>query len=212
MDHTDLGDTGAASRRRFLRAGLTGAALTAALPLLARTAAAQDTGTPAPTTAPPRRPTDDDVTLLAFAESLELTARDLYGVAVAAGLGDAATAEVLAGFRSSHQSYAEALGGLLGPRATRQRNDEVFDQLATAFGSAGDVVLAAHELEEVAAATHTELLGALQGTEGAALVASILVAESQHAVVLAGLAGIDDLDVLLTNQADALTPGADDTE
>lgn len=214
VDHTDLGDAGAASRRRFLRAGLTGAAMSAALPLLARSATAQEAGAPAPTTAPPRRPEGDDVALLNFAASLELAARDLYGVAVAAGIGDGATAEALAGFERHHQAYAEALGALLGPRALRQRNDDVFDQLATSFASASEVVLAAHDLEEAAAATHTELLASLQSTEGAALVASILVAESQHAVVLASLAGITDLDTLLTNQADALAPagGADETE
>ena len=60
-------------------------------------------------------------------------------------------------------------------------------------------------LENIAVATHTEVVGALQGTDGAALIASILVVEARHVVVLLDMAEQTDLDALLVNDAAALS-------
>ena len=66
---------------------------------------------------------------------------------------------------------------------------------------------AAYTLESTAVATHTDILGKLQGTDGAALIASILIVEAAHGTVLADMNGSTDLDELLVdNEADALTP------
>ena len=66
---------------------------------------------------------------------------------------------------------------------------------------------AAYDLESTAVATHTEILGELQGTDGAGLIASILIVEAAHGTVLADMMGSTDLDVLLVNtEADALAP------
>ena len=62
-------------------------------------------------------------------------------------------------------------------------------------------------------ATHRSLLESLEGTEGAALVASVMIAEARHVVALAALAGLSpasDTDAYLTIPADivALSPEA----
>jgi len=56
-------------------------------------------------------------------------------------------------------------------------------------------------------ATLTDMLGQLQGTDGAGLIASILIVEARHGTVIAYLNGSKDLDELLvTTEATALTP------
>ena len=63
------------------------------------------------------------------------------------------------------------------------------------------------QLESTAVATYTEMLGKLQGTDGAALIASILIVEAANGTVIADLNGITTLDELLVvPEADALTP------
>ena len=74
-------------------------------------------------------------------------------------------------------------------------------------GALADVLDAAYTLESMAVATHDDILGKLQGTDGAALVASILIVEARHGTVLASLNGKTDLDDLLVDtEADALAP------
>lgn len=198
MDTNELGQVRGASRRRFLQAGAAGAALSATLPLLARTASAQSAGTP------PRRPTSADITALQFAQGVEWAARDLYESALAGGGYGEDLAPVMAAMSQHHRAYAEALSGLLGPDANGQRNDAVYDQFRVRFSNPSTAIEAASRLEDVAVATHTELIGVLEGTEGAALLASILVVEARHATVLAGVAGITDLDQLLTTTSTPL--------
>ncbi|HEX2782338.1 MAG TPA: ferritin-like domain-containing protein [Ilumatobacteraceae bacterium] len=202
-------------RRRLLGIGLGGAAISL-LPFLSGRASAttppnstSDT-TPAATTttAPPKRPTDDDVSLLGFAQTVELAARHLYDVALGTnGLFDEVQRAVIATIRESHDAYAAALSGMLGREAPQAVNP-IFDELKASFsGKLADTLDAAYGLESTAVATHTEILGKLQGTDGAALIASILIVEARHGTVLASLNGSTDLDDLLVNkEADALAP------
>jgi rubrerythrin len=144
----------------------------------------------------------DDTELVAFAIALELTARDLYDAAIDAG-ADGAVWGVM---REQHESYAQRLAGISGVSANI-RNDGVFDALEGAFRS--DPAPAAFDLENVAAATHVELLGVVVDEDAAAAMASIAAIESRHATVLAGLAGRgDDLDALFLNTATPLSPEA----
>ena len=63
----------------------------------------------------------------------------------------------------------------------------------------------AYDLESTAVATHTELLGQLEGIDGAETVASILIVEARMRTVLADLAGHgDDLDALFVDDAEPL--------
>jgi hypothetical protein len=159
------------------------------------------------TTLPPRRPSSADIPLLVFAESVELAARDLYGDAIAAGAED----DAILVMRENHRAYADALHGMLGTNANGTRDESLYSQYAGQFKVADAATLAgpAYELESSLVATHTELLGQLVGTDPARLVASILIVEARHCVVLADIAGKGaDFDALFENTAEALTPPA----
>ena len=189
------------SRRRVLTAGLAGTAATLA---------GQRASAAAPSTTPPGRPSDADVALLGFAQGFELAARDLYQVALdegAAGDED----RVLQTCADNHQAYVDALSGLLGTAAPNRRSDEVYDEWVDRFttSSLEDVATAGLELESVGVATHNDLLGQLEGIDGAKTIAAVVAVASRLCVVLADLSGQgDDLDTLFTNEADALAPPA----
>ena len=131
----------------------------------------------------------------------------LYDVALGGKDYDDSTRAVLATIRESHEAYATSLSGLLG-RTAPQQPDPVFDELQPSFsGDASSVLDAAGALESTAVATHTDILGRLRGTDGAALIASILIVEARHGTVLAALNGATSLDdLLVSTEADALTP------
>lgn len=198
-------------RRRLLGIGLGGAAVSL-LPFLSGRAAATtppaDTTAATTTTAPPKRPTDDDVSLLGFAQTVELAARQLYDVALGTnGLFDDVQRAVIATIRESHDAYAASLSGMLGRLAPQKANPIVDDLEGSFGGKLADMLDAAAALESTAVATHTDILGKLQGTDGAALIASILIVEARHGTVLVSLNGSTDLDDLLVNtEADALAP------
>jgi hypothetical protein len=198
----------ATMRRRLLGIGWGGAAASL-LPWLSGRATATTTTSAATTTTtvPPKRPADDDVTLLGFAQSVELAARDLYDVALATDDFDANQRAVIAPIREAHAAYADGLSALLGRLAPQQVN-AVFDDLKATFGGdAKSVLAAAYALESTAVATHTDILGKLQGTDGASLLASVLIVEARHGTVLADISGSTDLDELLVDkEADALAP------
>ena len=214
IDVTEPAQPDSALRRRLLGIGLGGAAVSL-LPFLVGRASATtpSTGpsdtTPATTTTttPPKRPTNDDVALLGFAQTIELAARNLYDVALATNQFDDNERAVLATIRESHEAYATSLSGELGRNAPQEINP-IFDDLKSSFGGDKASVLdAAYGIESTAVATHTEILSQLQGTDGASLVASILIVEARHGTVLASLNGSKDLDKLLVdNEADALAP------
>jgi hypothetical protein len=166
----------ATSRRGLLGAlGAVGLASAAAL-AVARPAAAA-----------PTSPTEEDAALLRAAMELELTAAALYRAAVDAGLPDeaGALADV---FAANHTAYADKIAGAAGFSADT-RNDEIFDQLESAFATT-DVnafAQAANGLENTAVATHTELLAEYESVNARKLTASILVVEARMATVLSDL-------------------------
>lgn len=162
------------------------------------------------TTRAPRRPTSADTDLLGFAQTVELTARDLYRVAVEAGAGGPHLAS-LAAIAAHHDAYAQAISAVIGRSAPQQRNESLFDTLRSAFDTKADsMALAAHDLENLLVATHTSLLASLDGTEGAALIASILIVEARHSAALAAIAGLSptaNIDAFLSTPAvTPLTP------
>ena len=213
MDVTQPAAADSALRRRLLGIGLGGAAVSLLPFLVGRANATTPTTGPSETTAattttaPPKRPSDNDVTLLGFAQSVELAARNLYDVAMGTNDFDDNTRAVIATIRESHDAYAASLSAILGRLALQSANP-VFDTLKSSFGGDKKSVLdAAYSLESTAVATHTDVLGKLQGTDGASLIASILIVEARHGTVLAYLNGSTDLDALLVDtEADALTP------
>jgi len=214
IDVTEPAQPDGALRRRLLGIGLGGAAVSL-LPFLAGRAGATTPGTAATdsaaatttTSAPPKRPTDDDVSLLGFAQSVEIAAFRLYEQALANDGFDDNDRAVLATIHDAHQAYASSLSGFLGRQAPNEVNP-VYDDVKSSFtGDRSSVLDAAYQLESTAVATHTDILKQLQGTDGAGLLASILIVEARHGTVIAYLNGSTDLDELLVDpEADALTP------
>ncbi len=213
MDVTEPAQPDSALRRRLLGIGLGGAAVSLLPFLMGRASATTpntgppDTAATTTTTSPPKRPTNDDVTLLGFAETLELAARNLYDVVLATKDFDDNERAVLATIREAHEAYATSLSAELGRLAPQEVNP-IFDDLKSSFsGDKSSVLDAAYSIESTAVATHTEILSKLQGTDGASLVASILIVEARHGTVLAYLNGSTDLATLLVDkEADALAP------
>jgi hypothetical protein len=218
IDVTEPASADSALRRRLLGIGLGGAAVSLLPFLMGRASATTPASSPTDTTAdttpattttttPPKRPSGDDVALLGFLQSIELAARNLYDVALATDGFDDVQRAVLATIRESHDAYAASLSGMLGRDAPQVVNP-VFDDLQSAFaGDVSAVLQAAYGLESTAVATHTEILDQLQGTDGASLIASILIVEARHGTVLAYLNGATSFDDLLVNtEADALEP------
>ncbi len=210
---------GAIMRRRLLGVGL-GGAVVSLLPLLSGRASAtttpgstsDTTAATTTTTSPPSQPTDDDAKLLAFAQTLEVAIRDLYDVALRNDIFDDDQRAVMATIREAHEAYASSLSALLGEK-TPQLGDPIADDLKSKFsGDVRTVLDAAYMAESTAVATYTEMLGELQGLQGATLIASILIVEAAHGTVIADLNGITTLDELLVvPEADALTPLARET-
>ena len=148
----------------------------------------------------PVRPTEADTELLASAQANALATRDLYQAAVAAGVGGDHTASFVA-IAAHHDAYAQAISSLIGRAAPQARDNGIFSANKSDFESdTATAALAAHALENSLVSAHTELIGELEGTEGAALIASMVVIESRHVVALATIAGkspIDDIDLFL---------------
>ncbi len=206
------------TRRRVLAAGLTGTALGL---LGGRVASASpDTTEPteggstppstaaAPattTTLPPKRPSTADLALLNYAESIELAATNLYQASIDAGAKDDLVKMLVA----NHRGYADLIRGILGTRSIGIPDTSLYDERLSTFQVADLEALApaAYELESALVATHTDLLAKLEGTDGAADIASILIVEARQAAVLADAAGKGgDFDALFDDAAIALTP------
>jgi hypothetical protein len=74
--------------------------------------------------------------------------------------------------------------------SSREVVQSLVDESSEAFsGDQASIVAAAVDLENQIVATHTDIVGQLNGINGARLLASILIAEARHALVFADLAG-----------------------
>ena len=180
-------------RRRLLGTGLGLGAATSLLPIMTATAAAAAT--------PPKAPTADDVELLATAQRLELSLRDVYDRAIAdvAGWSDTQAA-VMVAVRESHEEFANALSATLGRKAPNTRSEIAFAtlNLDSTLDAAG-ALAALVTVESAAVATHRQVLGGLVGTDAAGLTAAIITAEARHCTVLADLAGVTDPSLRLVD-------------
>ena len=161
------------------------------------------------TTSPPRRPTDADIELLAYAQQAELAARDLYHAALENGSAGDQPGSVAA-LAAHHDAASQAISSMIGRNAPQARLETLFTSFKPSISGAS-FATSAHQLENTLVATHQSLLGKLEGTEGAALVASVMITEARHVVALAALAGLSpasDADAYLTVPADivALSP------
>ena len=153
------------------------------------------------TSAPPQRPTSDDVALLGFAQQVETSAVALYNEALKViGSTDEQVA-VITFIRDAHLAYAQSLSGLLGRVAPNTSSQAVFNAQKAGFnGTSAAVLAAAAAFESAAVATHGDVISKLVGTDGASLIASIQMNEARYSTVLADLAGITDPTMLLVDQ------------
>lgn len=159
--------------------------------------------------ATPTPPTSADRALLAFANSAEFAARDLYAAAAALPAFSDDEKAVLVGFHDHHRAAAQAIAGLVGSKATNVRDEAVYAAFRERIGGSNKSAIfdTLRELENTLVSTHLSLVGSLDGTEGSALVASILNIQARHAATLAVLGG-RSLNDALTNGAAPLAPGA----
>jgi hypothetical protein len=222
-------------RRAFLRRiGIGGAAAAAGSVLAARSAAAQtsttsvstavsavpiaapistpDTTVPATTTtAPPRQPTPTDLVVYAFAQSLELAMSDVYRAAIAGGKLSEEQAVVAGEFQRHHREHAQSFAGLSGRAALGIANRALAAEFVPRVEAAADeaaLLTLLYDLENKATASYTAVLGQVQGVNGAALVGSIQLIESRHALVLGQAAGmpIDEIVPPFETTSDAADP------
>lgn len=197
----------AGSRRRLIGAGVAGVVGSLLPVLTTRAGATAPPDQATTTTAPPRQPLDADRRLLGVAQRLELAAVALYDTALGGRQLDGEPRGIIAGIREAHEAYAQSLSAMLGKGAPDIAEQAIVDEFGAAFGGPlGGMLEAARSLENALVATHTDLVGTLEGTDGTALVASILVVEARHATVLADMADITDLDQLLVNEAQPIAP------
>lgn len=204
-ESVDHGAPRTVGRRTLIGVGVGGAAVSL-LPFLGGRAAAKTAADSTTTTAPPQRPTSGDTALLGQAQQVELSARALYDVAAGLTGWSAEEATVIVTIREAHEAFAQSLAGLLGVDAPGEADAALVRSLQGNFsGTPSTALKAAYRLESALVATHLELLGSLQGTDGAALVASIQTSEARHTTVLADLAAFtDESDLLVDEEAASL--------
>lgn len=139
--------------------------------------------TGAPHAVPAMQPTEADIALLRTAQSAELTVRDLYNAALAAGSFPDAQLSVLELFRDHHTAYAQSLNGLLSKSAASTRSESMYSSYLAQVQSANTSLLALQTLENILVATYIDIVGSLVSLNGANLAASILIVEAGHAAV-----------------------------
>ena len=199
------------TRRRVLAAGITGTALglfggravsAGTTPPSGSEPTTDDTATDgaAPLTELVEQPTAEDIVLLGFAQSVELAAQALYQISLDAGVED----DVITLMRNNHQSYAQVIAGILGVDAPGVPDDAIIEDRGDAFADTDvrSLSATAYDLESTLVATHTDLVGLLEGINGSHLIASIVTVEAQACAVFADMAGQGtDFDALFVNEA-----------
>jgi hypothetical protein len=196
--HVDLESAPTRSRRQLF--GAIGAAGVASAAVMATARPAAAAPEPAPAS-----PTAADKQLLRPVMEMELTARDLYLEAAAAGMSEEATF-LAQEFAANHAAYADGIAGACGFSADT-RDDELFREHEREFagGSDEDFASAASSLENTAVATHQSLFPDYESVQARELSAAILTVEARMATVLVEFAGdATNLDALLEPDAEPL--------
>lgn len=146
---------------------------------------------------------EDDISLLAAAQALELAARDIYASAVSRKSKSEEEQGLLELMHSHHTSYEQTLNGVLSKRAATERNAEAYTKFFALLSDASKLWTTLLELENTAIATHTAIIERLTSAKHAALLASITTVEARHAAMLASLTSTN-LDLALENTAQSL--------
>lgn len=144
-----------------------------------------------------------DIKLLAFAQTLELTTRDVYvNVVGRKSLGDDERA-LLEQFHAHHVAYEQTLNGLLSKNAANKRDEVIYESFVAKLSEAQNFWSALLEIENTMIASHTKAIETIESAKVAALLASMITVEARHAAILASQT-TTNLSAALDNNTTAL--------
>ena len=144
-----------------------------------------------------------DIKLLAFAQTLELTTRDVYvNVVGRKSLGDDERA-LLEQFHAHHVAYEQTLNGLLSKNAANKRDEVIYESFVARLSEAQNIWSALLEIENTMIASHTKAIETIESAKVAALLASMITVEARHAAILASQT-TTNLSAALDNNTTAL--------
>lgn len=144
-----------------------------------------------------------DTKLLAFAQTLELTTRDVYvNVVGRKSLGDDERA-LLEQFHAHHVAYEQTLNGLLSKNAANKRDEVIYESFVAKLSEAQNIWSALLEIENTMIASHTKAIETIESAKVAALLASMITVEARHAAILASQT-TTNLSAALDNNTTAL--------
>jgi len=144
-----------------------------------------------------------DTKLLAFAQTLELTTRDIYAaVLTRKSLSDDESA-LLEQFHAHHVAYEQTLNGLLSKNALSKRDEAIYESFYAKLSEAQNIWVALLEIENIMIASHTKAIETIESAKIAALVASIITVEARHAAILASQT-TTNISTALDNNTSAL--------
>lgn len=144
-----------------------------------------------------------DIKLLAFAQTLELTTRDVYvNVVGRKSLGDDERA-LLEQFHAHHVAYEQTLNGLLSKNAANKRDEVIYESFVAKLFEAQNIWSALLEIENTMIASHTKAIETIESAKVAALLASMITVEARHAAILASQT-TTNLSAALDNNTTAL--------
>jgi len=146
---------------------------------------------------------DADTKLLAFAQALELSIRDVYATLVERGTKTGDELAILELMHSHHVAYQQSLNGVLGKKAATTRNDEVFTKTVAALSDPSQTWPVLLDLENTAVATHSAIVERIESPKAASLIASVVMIEARHAAIISTLISTN-LGQALDNPAQAL--------
>lgn len=129
----------------------------------------------------------DDSELGAFGESIELAAAEAYEAAGGGGLLSGAAIAMLNAFARHHRDHARTFGAQAGAKATGRANPRMRAAITGQLRGAPDqqsILGIAFDVENALASTHLFVVGALKDPAALDAVATILPAESAHAVAI----------------------------
>lgn len=199
--HYGTDPAAAASRRRFLTRAATGGAIAfgatvipvasmvpAALAQTTTSGTSATGGSTPPTTKKRVEPSvsGSDLTVVQFAQTVELAVVELYGTMIDGGKLPNSLSETARVFKGHHQDHADALAKLAGSDAPNTANAKLLAELnpkVAAASTAKDLAQIAYGVEDGAASTYLYALGVLQEWDVAGAASSILPVEAQHAIV-----------------------------
>lgn len=185
------------NRRRFLKIGGTSVLAGA---ILAACGSDDDSSSGSASGGSDGMGSDNDLTILRTASSLEHVAIDVYQKAIdnASALGiTAGVADVAKLFQAQHKDHAaffESATSQMGGEAFTVANPVVMESLAgriAALKNENDVIVLARDLEDVAAATYQSTVGAFDNISLNAKAMSVGGVEARHAAVLNGVLKAD---------------------